>query len=146
MREPGDSADAQWLLGQLSATLQRITGDSGRSSFDAQDLLHPGACFAVARNQAGGAVGCGALRPLNRGVAELKRMYAAERGLGIGGALLAFLEGEARQLGYQEIWLETRRINQQAVRFYLRHGYQPIANYGRYRGNADAVCFAKALR
>nr|WP_051050817.1 GNAT family N-acetyltransferase [Winslowiella toletana] len=130
---------------QLSAALHDITGDSGLSSFNPQDLQHAGACFAVARNQAGGAIGCGALRPLSAGIAELKRMYAAEPALGIGYALLAFLEQEACQLGYREIWLETRRVNQQAVRFYLRHGYQLIDNYGRYSGNPEAVCFGKVL-
>ncbi|MCU5772927.1 GNAT family N-acetyltransferase [Erwiniaceae bacterium BAC15a-03b] len=144
-REPVTSDDAAWLMAQLSATLQCITGDSGLSSFDPQDLQHAGACFVVARNYAGTAVGCGALRPLSTGIAELKRMYAAEPAQGIGRALLAFLEQEACQLGYREIWLETRRVNQAAVRFYLRHGYQLIDNYGRYNGNLQAVCFCKVL-
>lgn len=144
-REPEDSAEAQLLMTQLSATLQQITGDSGGSSFNPHDLRHPRACFAVARDHHGATLGCGAFRPLSAEVAELKRMYAAASSRGIGSALLLFLESEARGCGYQQIWLETRRINQRAVSFYLRHGYQPIENYGRYVGNQAAVCLGKRL-
>lgn len=144
-RENVDSADAQALMAQLSAVLQQITGDSGRSSFEASDLQQPAACFAIARDQQGNALGCGALRPLTQDVAELKRMFSLQGAQGIGSALLNFLEAEAATLGYREIWLETRRVNQQAVRFYLRHGYQPIARYGRYITNPQALCFAKVL-
>ena len=144
-RENVDSADAQALMAQLSAVLQQITGDSGQSSFQSTDLQQPTACFAVARDQQGNALGCGALRPLTQEVAELKRMFARQGAQGTGSALLRFLEVEAAKLGYREIWLETRRVNQQAVRFYLRHGYQPIARYGRYITNPQALCFAKVL-
>ncbi|WP_437608286.1 GNAT family N-acetyltransferase [Erwinia sp. V71] len=145
-REAVESADAQALMAQLSTVLQQITGDSGQHSFNAADLQHPAACFAVARDQQGNALGCGAIRPLTQDVAELKRMFAREGAQGTGSALLHFLEAEAATLGYREIWLETRRVNQQAVRFYLRRGYQPIASYGRYIGNPEAQCFAKTLR
>jgi len=144
-RENVDSADAQTLMAQLSAVLQQITGDSGQSSFQTTDLQQPAACFAIARDQQGNALGCGALRPLTQEVAELKRMFARQGAQGTGSALLRFLETEASKLGYREIWLETRRVNQQAVRFYLRHGYQPIARYGRYITNPQALCFAKVL-
>lgn len=142
--DPG-SPDAVALLGELSAALAEITGSSGSASFDADDVRAARACFAVARDAGGQASGCGALRPLADDVAELKRMYARPGNPGAGTALLAFLEGEAAALGYRAIWLETRTINQRAVRFYLARGYSPIPNYGKYAGNPEAVCLAKRL-
>lgn len=143
--EDPDTPDAIALLDELSAALAAITGDSGSSSFDAADVRAARACFAVARDAAGQAAGCGALRPLAGDVAEVKRMYARPGHPGAGSALLAFLEGAAAKLGYRDLWLETRAVNQRAVRFYLARGYRPIPNYGKYAGNAEAVCLAKRL-
>ncbi len=140
------SADASTLIEELSATLARITGDSGKASFDANDVRGPNACFLVARNLHGKPVGCGALRPLETGVAEIKRMYARPGTSGIGTAVLTHLEAEAYRLGYAVIRLETRRVNERAVTFYLARGYATIANYGKYVGNAKAVCFEKRMR
>lgn len=143
--EDPDSPDAVALLDELSAALATITGSSGSASFDADDVRGPRACFAVARDAGRQVAGCGALRPLADDVAELKRMYARPGNPGAGTALLAYLEGEAAALGYRAIWLETRAVNQRAVRFYLARGYRPIPNYGKYAGNAAAVCLAKQL-
>jgi len=134
--------DAVALLAELSAALAALTGASGNASFDAADVRGPRACFVLAY-VGGAAVGCGALRPLSPRVAELKRMYARPGGVGVGSALLAHLEARAFALGYSEIWLETRRLNTRAVRFYERHGYRRIDNYGRYAGMDEALCFAK---
>jgi GNAT superfamily N-acetyltransferase len=138
-------ADARTLLDELSDALQAITGDSGRSGFAADDVRGPRSRFVVARDGDGRAVGCGALRPLRDGVAELKRMYARPGGQGTGAAVLAHLEATARALGYRAVWLETRAVNARAVAFYERHGYRRIDNFGRYAGNAAAVCFGKEL-
>lgn len=140
-----DSDEAQALLDALSDTLAAITGDSGRSSFDPADVGGPGARFVIARDASGEAVGCGAYRPLQPGIAELKRMFARTRGGGIGSSLLAELERSAAADGYRELWLETRRVNLTAVAFYRAHGYREIPNYGRYIGRPEAICFGKTL-
>ncbi len=142
--DPG-TLDAIGLTDELSAALAAITGDSGRSSFDPDDVRLPRARFAVARDADGHPIGCAALRPLADGVAEIKRMYARPGNPGTGSALLAFVEREAAALGYRELWLETRVVNQRAVKFYSERGYAVIANYGRYAGRADAVCLSKQL-
>jgi GNAT superfamily N-acetyltransferase len=139
------SADTVALLEELSATLARITGDSGKASFDPGDVRAERARFVVARGDDGYAVGCGALRPLDQDIAEVKRMYARSGASGIGSAILAFLESEARRLGYKALWLETRLVNARAIDFYERHGYRRRANFGKYVGNAAAVCFEKVL-
>ncbi|MGB8602434.1 MAG: GNAT family N-acetyltransferase [Rhizomicrobium sp.] len=140
-----DDPCAIFLLDQLSDTLAAITGDSGRASFDPRDMDQPQSLFVVARTDENTAVGCGAYRPLMSGIAELKRMYAAPGTTGVGAIILQHLEKAATQDGYTALWLETRRVNTRAVRFYERHGYTVIPNFGKYFGRCDAVCFAKQL-
>lgn len=139
------SPDSLALIEELSATLAQITGDSGKSSFDPNDVRVPNACFVVARNSQGFAVGCGAIRPLQPGVAEVKRMYSRPGTSGVGSAILGFLEAEAKRLGYETLWLETRLVNQQAIVFYEHRGYRQRPNFGKYIGNTNAVCFEKRL-
>lgn len=140
-----DHADAKVLIAALSQRLAAITGSSGQASFDEDDVRGTGAAFLLARDEQGRAIGCGGLRPLQPGVAEIKRMYAAVAGQGVGSVVLAALEAKAKSLGYDEIRLETRRVNTAAVGFYLRAGYREIPPYGRYVGRPEAVCFAKPI-
>lgn len=142
--DPGTPDDVA-LIDELSAALAAMTGDSGRSSFDAGDVRAAGACFVIARDEDGQAVACGALRPLAAGVAEVKRMYARPGNRGAGSALLAFLEAEAAALEYRAIWLATRVVNERAVGFYRARGYVTIPNYGKYAGGAESVCLAKQI-
>ncbi len=145
-RENPRSEDAQLMMEELSQCLNQITGDSGINSFNVEDVCHKRAVFAIARDKNGFPVGCGAFRPFeNEKAAEIKRMYARKKASGVGSRLLAFLEEEARQMGYTCLRLETRRINTGAVNFYLRHGYKIIPNYGKYIYNEKAVCFEKQL-
>ncbi|KAI9332711.1 acyl-CoA N-acyltransferase [Zopfochytrium polystomum] len=142
-----DDPRAQALLSQLGETLARITGSSGTASFDNADVRVPRARFVVAVDRESCPVGCGALRPLSEDVAEVKRMFAVPgSAAGVGAALLAHLEAEAREIGYRAIWLETRAINSRAVGFYLRNGYARIENYGKYAGRPEAVCFGKSIQ
>ena len=60
-------------------------------------------------------------------------------------ALLAWLEAEARLIGYRALRLETRLANTRALRFYTAHGYRRIDNFGRYAGHPAAACFEKIL-
>lgn len=143
--EDPTARDSLLLMEELSTALEAITGDSGRSSFDIDDVCGPAGCFVVARDGAGLALGCGALRPLEPGVAEIKRMYARHGTSGVGSAVLRFLEDQALALGYQAVWLETRLVNRRAVDFYEARGYRRIVNYGKYIGNPLAVCFEKQL-
>ncbi|MCC7684194.1 GNAT family N-acetyltransferase [Janthinobacterium sp. FW305-128] len=143
------SPDAQLLLDALSDALLRINGDSGRSSFDVEAATLRGG-FYLARDAAGGLLGCAALRPLGKAdsaIGELKRMYArpGQGGLGVGAALLAHVEAQARAHGYQALHLSTRVANARAVAFYARHGYAPVLAWGKYVGAAQSTCLGKTL-
>lgn len=139
---PYDKACLQ-LQDELSATLQQITGSSGRASFDASAWGKRDIFLLACSNDI--AVGCGALREVSAEIGEIKRMYARPETRGVGTQLLQALEKHALAHGFKTLWLETRKINQRAVAFYLRNGYQIRENYGRYAGRAEAVCFEKRL-
>ena len=143
--------EAARLLDALSDTLARITGSTGRASFDASDMDGESALFVLARDDHGQAVGCGAYRPLEPRIAEIKRMYAVPGTRGVGAAMLAYLEGRAREDGYAEAWLETRLVNERAVRLWQAMGFEILARVpGAFdhpvHGYVDALVMHQALR
>jgi putative acetyltransferase len=72
------------------------------------------------------------------GVAELSRMYLLPeaRGKGMGKFLLQHCENTARDLGYQQIYLETTNELQLAIPLYEKSGYQyldaPLCDTGHF--------------
>lgn len=84
-------------------------------------------------------VGCGALRPLEPGVAELKRMYVvpAARGRGLSRLVLTGLEATAAERGWRTLRLETGPLQHEAIALYERSGYRPIGAFGHYRDEPD---------
>jgi GNAT superfamily N-acetyltransferase len=103
--------------------------------------------FLVARDGDGSAIGCGALRALGDGVAELKRMYVrpAARGRGVGALVLAALEAEARAAAYSALRLETGTLQHEAIGLYASRGYRPIDCFGAYAGSPISLCFERRL-
>jgi len=101
------------------------------------------AVVLVARDAGGETVGCGALRPLGDGVAEIKRMYAvpAARGRGLSKLVLAGLEAAARDRGWTTLRLETGPRQPEAIALYDGAGYRPIAAFGPYADDADDSLF-----
>lgn len=138
-------ADAINLMEELSEALRSIAGDSGKNSFNSDDVCVPRSLFVITYDESEKAIGCGAIRPINENIAEVKRMFAKVKTKGVGSEILSYLEIEAKKLGYSAIWLETRLINEQAVLFYKKRGYHKISNYGKYVNNTKAICFEKKL-
>lgn len=137
--------DAILLMNELSNSLESITGSTGRNSFSLKDVYAPRSLFVVAYSEDEKAIGCGAIRPINEDIAEVKRMFAKTKAIGVGTAILHYLEIEAKKMGYSALWLETRLINKGAVTFYENRGYHHISNYGKYVNNTEAVCFEKNI-
>jgi ribosomal protein S18 acetylase RimI-like enzyme len=77
------------------------------------------------------AVGTGAIRELEPGIAEIKRMYVlpAYRGGGIAGRMLQELERRARARGFEAIRLDTHDRLVEAIEMYRRAGYREIPDY-----------------
>jgi N-acetylglutamate synthase-like GNAT family acetyltransferase len=84
----------------------------------------------VAVNE-GAAVGTAALRPLADGACEAKRLYvrAANRGSGIGKALLQRLMVEARQEGYAVMYADTLPSMAAALGLYKAMGFVEVGAY-----------------
>lgn len=144
-REDVSSTDSQTLLDELSATLALLTGDGGQSRFSICDVALERSRFLVARGGFDTPLGCGAFRPLGEHIAEIKRLYARCGTDGVGSAILARLEQDAAELGYQALWLGTHQGNRRAVEFYEKRGFHRIPPYGPYVSKADACCFEKRL-
>lgn len=143
-----DSADADFLhlVNFLDADMR--LRDGAEHAFYAQFNKVALIRHVVVAYQEGRAVGCGAIKPLEEaGTVEVKRMWVepAARGHGIATAVLAALEGWARELGYARCILETGKKQPEAIALYHKNGYERIANYGQYLHVENSVCFGKPL-
>ena len=94
------------------------------------DYLLPDGLLLVALDD-GRLIGTGAVRRHDEQTAELKRMWLLEgyHGQGIGYRLLLALIDFARQKGYRRMVLTTGDIQERAIQFYRRVGFEPIALY-----------------
>lgn len=86
----------------------------------------------LARDKDGAAIGCVGLRPLDDdGVCEMKRLYVAPegRGLGLGRALAEDIVQTARRIGYREMRLDTLPSLTAAIALYQDMGLVAIPAY-----------------
>ncbi|MEV1142857.1 GNAT family N-acetyltransferase [Micromonospora sp. NPDC049799] len=145
-REPWDSVDAARLRAAQRAELDARYGNDDHEP-GAPPTAESVTVFLVARDAAGVALGCGGLRFLDAGAAEIKRMYVdpPARGTGVATAILRALEDAAREAGIRTLLLETGTAQPEAMRFYEREGYRRIENFGPYRGEPLSVCYARDL-
>jgi len=143
--EPFEAPDSLALRRELGADLME------RYAADAEPGFKPSAwdvaVFLVARDDTGAPVGCGALRGLGDGAAEIKRMYVRPhaRGTGVARRLLAALEDQARSRGFGVIRLETGIRQPEAMALYARAGYAEIEGFGDYAGHPASRCFERRL-
>jgi GNAT superfamily N-acetyltransferase len=156
--EPLTSDVAAGLIRALNAELSERYPEPGATHFRLNpEEVAPGAGVFVVARLAGRPVGCGAVRwlrdpalvrELGPVVGELKRMYVAPevRGYGIGRALLARLEEEARNLGLERLVLETGTRQAEALALYRNSGFTDCPAYGEYTASpGTSVCMMKAL-
>ena len=129
---------------ELSENLYLRFGSDGKNSFQDWENENSKFVFVVAEINSE-IVGCGAIRPIDQNIGEVKRMYAKYQGKKIGQTILGFLENEAVNLGYTNLVLETRVKNESAVHFYQKQGYKVIPNYGKYIDRPEAICLEKSL-
>ncbi|HEV2389785.1 MAG TPA: GNAT family N-acetyltransferase [Nitrososphaerales archaeon] len=140
--------EAAQLISALSAELARRYDymEDGSGGFRPEDALGPRGAFVIGRVR-GDPIACGAIRPLEEGVAELKRVFVKVgfRGRGYSKTIVNELERQARVRGYIVIKLETGVRQPEAISLYESLGYHRIPNYGEYRDSHLSVCFEKKL-
>lgn len=103
--------------------------------------------YAIVAYAYAGPVGIGAIKELEPGTMEVKRMYVppSNRGNGIASIILGALEEWAAELGYEKCVLETGKKQPEAIALYKKNNYTIIPNYGQYVGVDNSVCFEKKL-
>ena len=143
------SPEATALIGALNLELSGAYPEPGATHFglDPADVAPGRGAFVVAY-QDDRPVACGAVRLIDPGTAELKRMYVMPevRGSGFGRRLVETLEEEAVGLGATRVVLETGIRQTVAIALYARCGYTPIPLYGEYTASpGTSVCLGKTF-
>ena len=142
--------DVQDLIAQLDRELAARYPEPGANHFRLDpDEVAPGRGALLLARSGEEVVGCGALRVIEPGTAELKRMFAvpSARRRGIGRAILVALEQEARRLGVTRLVLETGIRQPEAIALYRAHGFEKIPPFGEYMlSTKTSACMAKNLQ
>ena len=144
--EPARQPDVVALIDALDAYQRPLYPPESHHGIDLDALSRPEVVFAVARDDDGRAVGCGAV-VIESAFGELKRMYVdpAVRGHGVARGLLALLEREALARGCTTLCLETGVLQGEAITLYERSGFVRCAPFGGYAEDRLSVFMRKAL-
>ena len=112
------------------------------------EYVPPGGALLLARDAAGAnvAAGCVALRRVDAGTGEMKRMYVrdAYRGSGLGRNLAIAVIAEAREKHYSRIVLDTLPKLVAAIALYRALGFVEIDPY-LASPTPGAICFGLRL-
>ncbi|MEO7329448.1 MAG: GNAT family N-acetyltransferase [Minicystis sp.] len=117
-------------------------------ALDVERLRQPGITFFTAR-EGDALLGCGALKELDPGHAEIKSMRTAtaHQRQGVAQAILTHLLTEARRRGYHRVSLETGAAEAfaPAHRLYLRAGFVGCEPFGEYSADRFSVFMTLTL-
>jgi putative acetyltransferase len=141
-----DQPEVIALIAELDAYQDTLYPPESRHALDLTSLKQPNVLFAVARDNAGRAIGCGAI-VLYPEFGELKRMYISPhgRGQGIAKKLLALLESQAISAGCKLLTLETGPYQHEALALYASAGYERRGPFGDYTDDPLSVFMQKHL-
>ncbi|HEX8638018.1 MAG TPA: GNAT family N-acetyltransferase [Pyrinomonadaceae bacterium] len=146
VRTDSDNADFRALVALLDTELKIL--DGAEHAFYAQFNKIDKIRHAVVAYKDKKAVGCGAFREYEPGVAEIKRMYVSGemRKRGIAGKILAELENWAKEFDFSECILETGVKQPEAIGLYKKYGYRVMSSYGQYLNVENSVCMRKSIQ
>lgn len=101
--------DVRRLVAELNKHLLPLSPLEFQFKMTVEQMADSQTTLFVARNEAGEAVGCGALKVISADEGEIKRMYTrpAVRGQRVGSALLEAIIELARSKGISHLLLET---------------------------------------
>jgi GNAT superfamily N-acetyltransferase len=140
--EPPDGVATRALLRVYRALIQDRLGLASQPSdrvFAAEPVLNgDDKAWLVIYNR-GRAVGCGGLRTLEPGVAEIKRMFVSQRYRrnGHGRRLLRELERIAVERGHDRVRLLTTEVLSEARRLCAAEGYRVVQRIARERSPVE---------
>jgi len=141
--------DVRALVAELNAYLIPLTPREFQFQLTVEQMAEPSVTLFVARNEAGQAVGMGALKDHGGGLGEVKRMYTlpAVRGQRVGAALLARIEGLAREKEITRLVLETGEAPgfEPAYRVYERGGFERCSAVLDYPDSGFSRFYEKKL-
>ena len=129
-------ADLDQVRGLFREYADRLGVDLSFQDFDREmatlpgEYVPPGGATLIAEID-GAVAGCVALRALEDGACEMKRLFARPffRGHGVGSALARAVIAEARRRGYARMRLDTLPSMREAIALYERLGFRDIAPY-----------------
>jgi putative acetyltransferase len=144
--ESPDQPEVIALIAQLDAYQDTLYPPESRHALDLASLEQANVLFVVARDEAGRAVGCGAV-VLTPAFGELKRMYVSPRcrGQGIARKLLLVLESESVRAGCKLLKLETGPLQPEALGLYGSFGYERRGPFGEYKNDPLSVFMQKRI-
>jgi putative acetyltransferase len=144
-RECADTPEAAALLRARDSESDALYPPEEQFGIPAGEHVRDDVLFFIVREQ-GAPIGCGALE-LHEEYAEMKSVYLTPgaRGRSLGRAIVRRLETAARELGYNEIRLETGIRSPWAVKTYERAGYVHCRRFGAYPENESSVFMMKRL-
>jgi len=144
--ESPDQPEVIALIAALDTYQETLYPPESRHLLDLASLKQPHVLFFVARDDAGRAMGCGAV-VLDTAQGEIKRMYVAPgfRGRGIARKLLQALESASIDAGCKLLLLETGPFQPEALALYASLGYERRGPFGSYTDDPLSVFMQKAL-
>ncbi|MGF6834047.1 putative acetyltransferase [Paenarthrobacter sp. TE4293] len=134
--------DVHQLLSEHLADMFATSPADSVHALDHSALSHESITFWTARED-GVLLGCGALKTLSAGHAEIKSMRttASARGRGVATLMLEHIVAEAARRGYERVSLETgtEEYFAPARRLYARHGFTECPPFGDYTLDPHSV-------
>lgn len=140
-----DDLTGPGILALLDEHLRDMRATSPPESVHALDLdgLRDPAVTVWTVVEDGAVIGCGALKVLEPGHAEIKSMRtaASHQGRGIGTAVLRHLLAQARARGLHRLSLETgtQEFFAPARALYARHGFVPCPPFAGYTDDPNSA-------
>jgi putative acetyltransferase len=136
------------LLGEHLREMHAKTPIESVHALDLEGLRHPDVTFWTAWDGAE-LVGCGALKRLDPGHAEIKSMRTAEaaRGRGVASAVLAHILAEASSAGFGRVSLETGsgEFFAPARALYEKFGFVACGPFADYTDDPNSSFYTRSM-